>query len=249
MTTTAERQEARRNALLRVATTHRTVAEIFAEMRGGERGASEPKADRAELHDAAQAPPSDLAEESGLEGVLRQTLAAIIDSATRARESSEVMRADPQDIALWFAVDAESILVDLAVAGASRLAHERGLDAVPAVADAGVDAASPCLAELADAIADAAERASRSGVVSGFARVDEEMLAPAATRLAVAAGNAGYAAAARSVRLSPRQHFGDPYCPAAACYGQDTRLLDESTVTTMGLPPYADDCNCTVGID
>ena len=48
---------------------------------------------------------------------------------------------------------------------------------------------------------------------------------------------------------TPRQRFGDPYCPAPACYGHDYRVIDEDVFEAEGAPPYAADCNCRVIVE
>ncbi len=223
---------------------HRPLAEIFADLRSG-RGGDRPLG--AEPTTQLSSEPADQLERALL-GSLRRTLAAVDERATLDRTAGAMVRPDVQDIALRFAVDAESLLVELAATGASRLAAERSLDAVPAVSDAGVDAAAAALVGLAAAVADAAERVSPVGSAAAVGAVPGELLSTTAVRLLTVGVNAGYAAAARAVGLAPRQRFGDPYCPAVACYGQDARLLDESVVTKVGVPPYSADCNCTVVI-
>lgn len=48
---------------------------------------------------------------------------------------------------------------------------------------------------------------------------------------------------------TPRQRFGEPYCPSPGCYGRDYRALDAEILAAEGVPPYASDCNCTVIVD
>ena len=185
---------------------------------------------------------------TALEGSLRRTTDAVADRALAARAAGEVMRTEVADLALWLAVDAEDVLVGLAARGARALAEERGLGVVPTVDDAGVDAAAPALVGFAESLAAAAEQASRSGVRSAFDQLADESLGAVADRVEQVAVNAGRAAAARMVGLVALQQFGTPYCPCGSCYGHDRRVLDESTVSAVGAPPYGDDCNCTVAI-
>jgi len=182
---------------------------------------------------------------AALEESLRTTLEAIRARAAAGQAGDQAVPGDPQDIALWFAVDAEPVLVELAASGSRRLTAERSLGDVLDVADAGVDAAAVALAPLAAAVV----QASGSGRTDAFDAVSRELLPAAAARLTAVAVNAGYAVAARAAGLRPRQRFGEPYCPAPACYGHDQRLLDDSALTEAGVPPYADDCNCTIALD
>ncbi|HVE62288.1 MAG TPA: hypothetical protein VNB94_00605 [Mycobacteriales bacterium] len=238
--TVDERRAARREALARVAAGHRPLVAIFADLRG--ELADPPPIEAEPAGDAPAA--SRGGQVAALEQSLRMTLEAIRERAAGGGPD-EVAPGDPQDIALWFAVDAEPVLVELADTGARRLTAERSLGAVPDVGDAGVDAAAIALAALAGDVV----QASGGERTDGFDVVSREVLPAAAARLTAVAVNAGYAAAARAAGLRPHQRFGEPYCPAASCYGQDHRLLDEFVIAAAGVPPYADDCNCTIVLD